>query len=194
MKNLLKNSIFIFVMCSLNISLSSALAAPPKKSAEAKKAEAAAAPAKVEETKPVAQEATQAEATATDKKDTLSPVGVWWTKGQKAKVELYEKDSTLEGKIIWLREPDENGTPKVDKKNPDEKLRSRPILNLAFLTGFKKASVEQNKWIDGSIYDAESGKTYNAWIKVIDENNLQLRGYVGVSLFGRTEEWTRVTE
>lgn len=124
-------------------------------------------------------------------KKELSPLGVWWTKDQKAKVELFENGSNLEGKIIWLKEPDENGKPKIDIHNPDEKLRSRPILNLVFLTGFKKSKGE-DKWIDGAIYDAQSGKTYTAWIKMVDEKNMQLRGYVGISLFGRTEEWTKV--
>lgn len=124
-----------------------------------------------------------------------SPIGIWWTKDKKAKVELYENGSTMDGKIIWLKEPDENGKPKIDGKNPDEKLRARPILNLVFLTGFQKPSdPSEATWDGGLIYDAESGNTYKAWIKVIDENNLKLRGYKGISLFGRTEEWTKVTE
>lgn len=120
-----------------------------------------------------------------------SPVGIWLTEEKDSKIEVYQNGDTLEGKIVWLKEPNEaDGKAKVDIHNPDEKLKSRPIQNLVFIMGFKKEK-DQNKWTDGSVYDPKSGKTYHGWIKLVDEKKLQLRGYVGISLFGRTAEWTR---
>jgi uncharacterized protein (DUF2147 family) len=119
-----------------------------------------------------------------------SPLGIWLVADEDAKIELYQNGEFLEGKIVWLKEPDKDGKPKVDFKNPDKTLTARPVLNMIFLTGFKKIK-DAKKWEDGKIYDAKSGKTYSAWIKLINENKLQLHGYVGISLFGRTDEWTR---
>ncbi len=125
------------------------------------------------------------------KNEKPSPVGVWLVADKEAKVELYMNGDVLEGKIVWLAEPNEkDGTAKIDIKNPDKSLVTRPIMNMVFLNGFKKDK-RSDKWIDGTIYDAKSGKTYSAWLKLKDDNNMQLRGYVGISLLGRTEEWTR---
>ncbi|OFZ29481.1 MAG: hypothetical protein A2622_07065 [Bdellovibrionales bacterium RIFCSPHIGHO2_01_FULL_40_29] len=123
----------------------------------------------------------------------LSPIGIWLVADESAKVEIYQAGETLEGKLVWLKEPnDKAGVAVRDDKNPDESLQSRPLLNLVFLKGFVKHKNE-NKWVDGTVYDAKSGKTYSGWIKLVDENKMKLRGYVGFSLLGRTEEWTRTT-
>lgn len=124
----------------------------------------------------------------------FSPLGTWLVEDKDAKVELYMNEGILEGKVVWLDVPNEaDGNLKRDKKNPDENLRNRSILNHVFLTGFKKEPSE-DKWTGGSVYDAKSGKTYKGWIKVIDQNTMKLRGFVGISLFGRSEEWTRVSQ
>ncbi len=121
----------------------------------------------------------------------VSPLGVWLVSSGDAKIEISQKGDELEGKIIWLKEPnDKSGSPKLDINNPDDDLKARPILGLVLLTGFKKEP-SGGKWSGGKIYDAKSGKTYQGWIQSEAENKLKLRGYVGISLFGRTEEWTR---
>ena len=51
-----------------------------------------------------------------------------------------------------------------------------------------------NKWTGGTIYDPNNGKTYKGNITKIDTDTLKLRGYIGVSLFGRNEIWTRKQE
>lgn len=120
-----------------------------------------------------------------------TPIGIWMVHAGDAKVEIYKNGEELEGKIVWLKEPlDEKGNAKLDTKNPDETLRSTPIMNLIFLKGFKK-EVDENKWSGGTVYDAKSGKLYKGWIQPLGEKKLKLRGYVGISLFGRSEEWDR---
>jgi uncharacterized protein (DUF2147 family) len=57
------------------------------------------------------------------------------------------------------------------------------------LSGFKFAG--DNLWEDGTIYDPENGKTYRCKITLESPNRLNVRGFVGISLFGRTTVWTR---
>ncbi len=121
----------------------------------------------------------------------LNPIGIWLIGDKDAKVEIYQNGSELEGKVVWAKKTvNETGKPLVDSKNPDESLRARPILNLVFLKGFKKDE-SASKWSGGTVYDSKSGKTYKGWIQMVDEKTMKLRGYVGISLFGRTDIWTR---
>jgi uncharacterized protein (DUF2147 family) len=53
---------------------------------------------------------------------------------------------------------------------------------------------KENNWEDGKIYDPKNGKTYSCKIKMTNPNNLEVRGFIGVSLIGRTDTWTRHKE
>lgn len=119
-------------------------------------------------------------------------LGVWYNGSKESKIEIYKCNTRYCGKIIWLKEPESEGKPKVDKKNPDEKLRSRQILGMNLMRGFTYD--EDNEWVDGEIYDPKSGKTYSCKMTLIDKNKLDVRGYVGISLIGRTDSWTRAEE
>ena len=117
-------------------------------------------------------------------------IGIWLTGGKEpAKIQVYKSGEKYYGKIIWLKNPTENGKQRVDANNPDEAKRSNPIIGLVMLTGFRFDGDEE--WKGGSIYDPESGKTYSSYMYLKDRNTLKVRGYVGISLFGRTEVWTR---
>jgi uncharacterized protein (DUF2147 family) len=118
-------------------------------------------------------------------------IGFWKTGDGNGIIQIYKKGEKYFGKIVWLAEPNdpETGQPKKDKKNDDEKLRSQPILGLENLTNI--SFVKKGLWEDGKIYDPKSGNTYRCIIKMEDGNTLKLRGYVGVSLFGRTDTWKR---
>ena len=50
---------------------------------------------------------------------------------------------------------------------------------------------DENKWDDGNIYDPKSGNEYSGTMTLTSKNNLNLRGYVGIPLFGRTSNWSR---
>ncbi len=117
-------------------------------------------------------------------------VGTWLTAKHDAKIEIYKRGDAYFGKLAWFKEQtDANGKPILDAKNPDATLRSRTLLNLEFLKNF--IYKDDNSWENGKIYDAQSGKTYNSKISMSGNDKLNLRGYVGVSLFGKTETWTR---
>ena len=79
---------------------------------------------------------------------------------------------------------------RFDELNPDPELRSRSLLDLVILEGFEPDG--DGKWKGGTIYDPNTGKTYKCKMKLVDENTLEVRGYIGFALVGRTETWTRV--
>ncbi len=121
-------------------------------------------------------------------------VGLWLTQDGDSHVEIYKDGNKYFGKITWLETPIDSVTnkPKVDDKNPDPALQNRPIMGMNLLSDFV---FDEDEWNDGKIYDPKSGKTYSCYIEFPDENNkdrVKIRGYVGISLLGRTVYWTRV--
>jgi uncharacterized protein (DUF2147 family) len=116
-------------------------------------------------------------------------VGQWLTAGGTSKIEVYKCGDEYCGKIAWLKEPEKDGKPKVDENNPDVKLRSRELLGLTILREFHFDG--DDAWKGGKIYDPKSGNDYSAKMTLVDEHTLELRGYVLMPLFGRTETWTR---
>jgi uncharacterized protein (DUF2147 family) len=117
-------------------------------------------------------------------------LGTWFNAEKDAKIEVYSEEGSYFGKVIWLKNPlDEQGKPKTDIKNPDKKLKSRPRLGLVVLTSLEHK--EGKKYDGGKIYDPKSGKTYSCQAELATSKLLKLRGFVGVSMFGRTSEWTR---
>jgi uncharacterized protein (DUF2147 family) len=77
----------------------------------------------------------------------------------------------------------------TDRQNPDAALRNRALCGLTVGTGF--AQSDPNHLTDGYLYDPRTGHTYRGTITA-DGNTLHLHGYVGISLFGRSETWHRV--
>ncbi len=123
-------------------------------------------------------------------------LGIWKTTMGESKVEIFICGEKFCGKIIWLKNPiytDSNdgqiGTPIIDRKNPDPALRSRPLIGLRILEGF--TAEECNTWENGTCYDPKSGNTYRGKIHLSAPDRLELRGYIGIPLFGRTSVWTR---
>ena len=79
----------------------------------------------------------------------------------------------------------------TDYRNPNPALRSRKILGMPLIWGFKATS-DPNSFEGGQIYNAENGKTYSANVSLQPDGTLRLRGYVGSPMFGETQIWTRV--
>jgi uncharacterized protein (DUF2147 family) len=122
------------------------------------------------------------------------PVGLWLTEGGKSRVEITQCGEMLCGTIVWLKEPlDENSKEKVDKNNPDDALKSRRLVGLKLLNGFVPGN-EDGVWVKGTIYNPEDGDTYKCTMRLNEEGNLKVRGYVGIPLFGKTQIWTRVSQ
>jgi len=117
-------------------------------------------------------------------------VGEWYNAEKDAVITLFEENETVSGKITWMQFPnDDNGNPKTDPLNPDEKLKSRARMGMVMMTGF--AYDEDNVWDDGELYDPKKGKTYSGMMTLKDKNTIDLRGYIGFSFIGRSSTWTR---
>jgi uncharacterized protein (DUF2147 family) len=117
-------------------------------------------------------------------------LGSWVTSNGDAHFLIYKKGAKFFGKLYWIKYPnDERGKAKTDKNNPDPALRSRPYLGLELLKDFTFDG--DGQYIDGTIYDPKNGKTYSCKL-TLNGNTLKIRGYVGITLLGRTESWTRI--
>ena len=120
-------------------------------------------------------------------------LGIWLTASRKGKVEIYRCGDKYCGKIVWLKDPlNDEGKAKLDKNNPDDKLKNRTIMGTNILHGFVYDG--DMEWDDGEIYDPDNGKTYSCIMSLHPDNKvLEVRGYIGFSLIGRTEEWLRTS-
>lgn len=119
-------------------------------------------------------------------------IGVWQTGTGKAHIQIKKSGTMYYGQIIWLKNPnDENGRPKLDKNNPDPNKRNTPIIGLRMVLGFEYKG--ENLWENGVIYDPENGRTYSCKAELTNINTLAVRGYIGLSLVGRTDNWTRLS-
>ena len=108
--------------------------------------------------------------------------GLYWSPKKDAKIEIYKRGEHYFGRSVWV------AMPRKDNKNPNETLQIRDVLGIELLTNF---SFDNGTYTKGEIYDPESGKTYDCKM-TLDGNNLKVRGYIGISLFGRTEIFERI--
>ena len=108
-------------------------------------------------------------------------IGKWLTEAGDAKVEIYEANGKVNGKIVWL----EKGPDTKDTHNTDEKMRSRKLMGVNILSGLTKKS---EKWEGGRIYNPKNGKTYKCSIW-LDGDKLKVRGYLG--MFYETQTWKK---
>ena len=117
--------------------------------------------------------------------------GTWWNAEKTAKVEVYKSGKGYAGKIIWLKKTTnkDGSSPRLDEENPNAADAKKPLMGKVILTNLLHD--EGNEYEDGSIYDPKTGKTYSCEAK-LEGKTLYLRGYVGISLIGKTSEWTRV--
>lgn len=120
-------------------------------------------------------------------------VGRWKTFSDKTGklesiVRLVEVDGEIRGTIDAIYPgPNESPDPKCDKC-PDE-FKGKPVRGLGFMWGFRR---EGTQYTVGKILDPEEGSIYNCRIELADEGRtLKVRGYVGMPLFGRTQNWQR---
>lgn len=121
-------------------------------------------------------------------------LGQWVTEDGDCRVEIVKKGDRYFGKIAAIKPPNYlpgeisgmDGKPRLDLDNHDESLRSRPLVGIELMKEFRFHSDE---WVGGKIYDPKNGKTYDCEMSLAGDGRLNVRGYVGVSLFGRTTVW-----
>lgn len=117
-------------------------------------------------------------------------LGVWKNGEGTGLVQIYKRGDQYFGKIVWLKVAnDAEGKPRTDINNPEEKLRSRPLKGLENLRNFTYAG--DNVWENGQVYDPKTGNDYSCKMTLTDPNTLEVRGFIGISLLGRTDVWKR---
>ena len=120
--------------------------------------------------------------------------GTWVSQAKDSRTELVKTGATYAGKLLagWgneLYEAD-GKTLRKDVKNPDARLRDRPLLGMVIISGLR---YENGEYKGGKLYDARMGKTFNC-NAVMKEGKLEMRIYWGFPLLGMTKKWTRTQE
>ena len=124
-----------------------------------------------------------------------TPVGLWKTiddktKSERALVRISESGGVLSGRIEKLLAPDAKPDVVCDKCDDDRKDKS--IVGMEIVRGVKKAEAD-NTWEGGTILDSTEGKIYKVRMQTADGGKkLEVRGFVGMPMLGRTQTWTRV--
>lgn len=143
----------------------------------------------------LAQPAPQPAATgSTQAASSSTPVGQWRTIDDttgkpRGLIEINEHDGVLSGRLVRSLEP-EDGPPKLCTRCTDAR-RDQPIIGMTLITGLRKTG--DNEWSGGEILDPESGKLYKTKLSLADNGTrLNVRGFIGISLLGRTQTWERV--
>ncbi len=128
----------------------------------------------------------------------MTAAGMWQTyKGGKpggapdGKVQIYEENGVWYGKIAGSSNPDDKDNVSYCT-NCSGEFKDKPVQGLRFMWGFTR---DGNKYTGGNILDPNTGSTYNSSMTLVDNGQvLKMRGYMGISLFGQTETWTRIKE
>lgn len=119
--------------------------------------------------------------------------GFWFNEQKKTKIQVYQAaDGAYAAKLIWFTPPNgEDMRTKVDKRNPNEALRNRPLLGSNIVYGLRPTG--KNEYEKGKAYDPSSGKTYDCKVTVHSPQKMTMRGFIGFSLIGKSVEWVRVS-
>ncbi|WP_432258246.1 DUF2147 domain-containing protein [Cupriavidus sp. TMH.W2] len=122
-----------------------------------------------------------------------TPSGMWKTIDDntgkpRGLVEITEKNGVFSGRVVKSLVESE-GKPKVCDKCTDAR-KDQPVIGMTILTGLRKTA--DNEWSGGEILDPESGKIYKSKMSLAEDGNkLNVRGFIGISLIGRTQTWER---
>lgn len=115
--------------------------------------------------------------------------GRWLTQEGDGWITIHIVGDSLTGTIAGSPDPKQREEREFDDRNPDPNLRTRRLDGLTIMTGFEYDG--DGRWSGGMVYDPNSGKTYKCTVTQLDANTLKIRGFIGISLFGRSETWTR---
>jgi uncharacterized protein (DUF2147 family) len=123
--------------------------------------------------------------------DEPGAIGFWVTPDHGAVVNITPCDTGLCGHLVGLRNNHAPGEVPTDIHNPDKDKRNVPTCGLVMMGSLAPSKGSATEWEGGWVYDPESGSTYKAEMHLEGPDTLKLRGYLGISLFGRTQVWTR---
>ncbi len=124
---------------------------------------------------------------------TQSITGVWKTIDEdgtaKSEIRIWKSGSEYKGKIVEIyREDKRDG--RCTECDEDDPRYNQKVLGMTIMNELKKT--ETNMWEDGKILDPQNGNVYSCKMWINDEGNLVVRGYIGISLMGRSQTWERI--
>jgi uncharacterized protein (DUF2147 family) len=112
-------------------------------------------------------------------------VGIWMTEPKDGLVQIsVDANGVVEGRIVGGAHPT-----RKDEKNPDTSKRDQLLRGQLILHDMH--AEDGAHWSKGTIYDPDSGRTYSAKMELLDPEHLKVRGFIGFSLLGRSQVWTR---
>ena len=123
-----------------------------------------------------------------------SPVGLWRTidddgKTEKSTVRITVANGVYTGKVEHITDPAKAN--EVCAKCEDDR-KDKPIVGMVIINDVKQDAEEPSLWTGGLILDPAAGKTYKVRLKTTDGGKkLDVRGYIGSPMFGRTQTWIR---
>lgn len=112
---------------------------------------------------------------AAQQDETLTITGVWLTEDGEAKIEIIETyDGIYEGTVVWTKA---------------QSQKARKSIGIKVVRDFEKSG--KNKY-QGKIYHPDNGEMYNGSIRILSHGEIKVRAYMSFSLFGKSQDWTRV--
>lgn len=130
---------------------------------------------------------------AENKEDAI--VGKWMSTEGNLMVEVYKTGGEFKAKVLWFDDTDDKSKPmavRCDTKNPDKTLRSRKLIGLEVMHGLVYDAGD-GEWEDGRIYDASSGKDWNAKAWLTNDGSLKVRGFWHFEFFGQNMCFKKVS-
>lgn len=124
-----------------------------------------------------------------------SPIGLWKTVDddtgyEKSLVRITESRGVLEGRIEALLDPDDPADARCEQCTGER--RNQRLQGMVILRASRAIENKPGRWEDGDILDPDNGKTYRLKLTLSpDGRKLEVRGYIGTPLFGRSQTWTR---
>lgn len=116
--------------------------------------------------------------------------GTWLEDTGQGAIEIASCPEGICGRIVWLKSPfDKSGKPLTDGNNPNAKLRVRPICGMPIIGALKRQ--RDGSLDEGWIYDPKQGKQFDVELRLRTADSVEVRGYLGVKLFGETFIWQR---
>lgn len=116
-------------------------------------------------------------------------IGVWEMNDKSAKMEVFKSGKEYQAKLLWGKDiVNSDGTSKKDVNNPDKNLQNRKLVGAIYIKSLK---FDDDEWVNGRVYNNANGKWYKCYVWLEDEQ-LHLRGYLGMKVLGQTTEWNRI--
>lgn len=110
-------------------------------------------------------------------------VGEWWTEGNEGRIRFVRgPDGTYSGLLVGGKDPG------ADVNNKDPALRKRSLLGTVLIWHLRP---DDGEYVDGYVYNPRNGETYRMKAEVTGRTTLEVRGYLGISLLGQSQTWTR---